>query len=80
MFLRKCRQRKNGQEYAYWQLVESYRTERGPRQRVVAHLGDLDEAGRIGLKEAACGNEDHVHHASLFEDARFGGIERLFRS
>jgi hypothetical protein len=24
-----------------WTLVESYRTERGPRQRVVAYLGDL---------------------------------------
>lgn len=30
MFLRICRQKKNGKEYAYWQLVESYRTERGP--------------------------------------------------
>jgi hypothetical protein len=50
MFLRKCRQRKNGQEYAYWQLVESYRTQRGPRQRVVAHLGDIDECGRVGLQ------------------------------
>ena len=38
--------------------MESYRTERGPRQRVVAHLGDLDEAGRIGVKEAASGNSN----------------------
>ena len=68
MFLRKCRQRKNGQDYAYWQLVESYRTQRGPRQRVVAHLGDLDESGRIGVREAASGNGDHVHQARLFND------------
>lgn len=60
MFLRRRKQKKNGQDYAYCQLVESYRTERGPRQRVVAHLGDLDEAGRIGVKEAAAGNSEHV--------------------
>jgi len=70
MFLRKCRQHKNGQEYAYWQLVESYRTERGPRQRVVTHLGDMDEPERLGIKEAASGNDDHVHQASLFEESK----------
>jgi len=75
MFLRKCRQRKNGQDYAYWQLVESYRTERGPRQRVVAHLGEMDECGRIGVKEAASGNEDHDHQASLFDDTRPRWVE-----
>jgi hypothetical protein len=32
MSLRKCRQQKNGQTYASWQLVESYRTAREPRQ------------------------------------------------
>ena len=64
MFLRKCRQRKDGQDYAYWQLVESYRTARGPRQRVVAYLGDLDEAVRIGVKEAASGK---VHQGELFD-------------
>ncbi len=68
MFLRRCKQKKNGQDYAYWQLLESYRTERGPRQRVVAHLGDLDEAGRIGVKEAAAGNSECVRQKGLFED------------
>lgn len=70
MFLRKCRQRKNGQDYSYWQLVESYRTERGPRQRVVAHLGDMDAPERIGVKEVASGNADHVHQRSLFDDLK----------
>jgi transposase len=37
----------------YWTLVESVRTARRPRQRVVAYLGDLDEAGRLGLRDAA---------------------------
>jgi len=70
MFLRKCKQRKNGQEYSYWQLLESYRTERGPRQRVVAHLGDIDEPSRIGFKETASGNNDHIHQPSLFGDSK----------
>ena len=69
MFLRKCTQRKDSQDYAYWQLVESYRTARGPRQRVVAYLGDLDEAGRIGVKEAASGNSEQVHQGELFDAA-----------
>jgi transposase len=66
MFLRKCRQRKDGRDYAYWQLVESYRTECGPRQRVVCHLGDLEEAARIGVREAASGNSERVHQKGLF--------------
>lgn len=52
MFLRPTFVRKNGKRYAYWKLVESYRTERGPRQRTVAYLGQLDEAGRLGVQQA----------------------------
>ncbi len=55
MFIRPCYRNKDGKRHAYWALVESYRTERGPRQRVVAYLGKLDEAGRLGLKQAAEG-------------------------
>ena len=36
---------------AYWALVESYRTQRGPRQRTVAYLGLMDEAGRLGVEQ-----------------------------
>ena len=53
MFIRPYFRTINGKRRAYWALVESYRTERGPRQRVVAHLGKLDEAVRLGLKQAA---------------------------
>ena len=70
MYLRKCRRKVSGQIKDYWQLVESYRTERGPRQRVVAHLGDMDESGRVGLKETASGREDRVHQPSLFDDSK----------
>ena len=53
MFIRQFFQKKNGKRHAYWALVESYRAQRGPRQRVVAWLGRLDEAGRLGVKQAA---------------------------
>jgi hypothetical protein len=53
MFLRQYFRKENGQRNAYWALVESCRTERGPRQRVVAWLGLLDEAGRLGVRQAA---------------------------
>jgi transposase len=57
MFIRPCYRRKDGRRHAYWALVESYRSERGPRQRTVAYLGQLDEAGRLGVKRAAQGNK-----------------------
>jgi len=53
MFLRPHYRRRHGQREAYWTLVESYRTERGPRQRTVAYLGLMDEAGRLGVEQAA---------------------------
>jgi len=55
MYVRKCRHRLQGEMRDYWQLVESYRTERGPRQRVVAYLGVLDEPARAGVADAAAG-------------------------
>jgi transposase len=42
MFLRRYRRTKNGKSHIYYALVESIRTEAGPRQRVVAHLGELN--------------------------------------
>ena len=56
MFIRPHYRKKDGKRHAYWALVESYRTERGPRQRIVAYLGQLDEKGRLGVKRAAEGN------------------------
>ena len=43
MFLRKYQRTKGGKRHTYFALVESRRTERGPRQRVVAQLGELTE-------------------------------------
>ena len=53
MYLKRCGSGKSKKERVYWELVESYRTERGPRQRVVAYLGDISQAERTGIKQAA---------------------------
>ena len=53
MYLRRCHRQKDGKRHAYWALVESYRTAHGPRQRVVAYLGELDEQGRLGVQRVA---------------------------
>jgi transposase len=53
VYLRRCYRRKDGKRHAYWALVESYRTARGPRQRVIAYLGELDEQDRLGVEHAA---------------------------
>jgi hypothetical protein len=64
MFIRQCTRVVNGKRQAYWALVESYRTERGPRQRVVAWLGKLDEAGRLGVRRAAQAPDADTAHQS----------------
>jgi transposase len=42
MFIRRYTRKKDGKEHSYYALVESARTEAGPRQRVVAYLGELN--------------------------------------
>lgn len=54
MYLRRHRKKAKGEDYGYWSLVESYRTTRGPRQRIVASIGKLpglDKEERIGWEE-----------------------------
>lgn len=57
MYIRKARRVKDGKRHDYWALVESYRTDRGPRQRVVAWLGEMDEGGRLGVERIARGSK-----------------------
>ena len=54
MYLRRYGKKVDGEEYEYWSLVESVRTARGPRQRVVASIGKLpglDKEERVGWEE-----------------------------
>ena len=54
MYLRRHSKKFSGEEYGYWSLVESIRTARGPRQRIVATIGklpDYDRDEKIGWEE-----------------------------
>ena len=53
MYLKRCGPSQSKKEHVYWELVESIRTERGPRQRVVTYLGDINQAEGAGVKQAA---------------------------
>jgi len=72
MYLRRCYRNKDGKRHAYWALVESYRTARGPRQRVVAWLGELDEQGRMAIRKEG---EETGYQGHLFEDNKPTWIE-----
>jgi transposase len=74
MFIRPCYRNKNGKRHAYWALMESYRTERGPRQRIVAYLGQLDDSHRLGVKNAAEGNPE-TRQKQLFDDVQPRWVE-----
>jgi len=55
MFLRRIGRKDSDGNRHHWALCESYRTERGPRQRVVAYLGDVSESLRQGVEDASSG-------------------------
>lgn len=65
--MRRCYRARDGKRHAYWALVKSVRTAKGPRQEVVAYLGDLDEAGRLGVQQAANGGDPSDRPQDLFD-------------
>jgi transposase len=67
VFLRKNRKRFDGEVYEYWTLCQTVRTERGPRQQVVATLGKFTE------EDLAAGWEDLE---ALLEGRRPGPKQR----
>lgn len=72
MFLRRCVRRKNGKTHTYWALVESYRTARGSRQRLVAYLGELqrtEQSGWAQLGRRLSGK--HRPQRSLFDPPHY---------
>jgi hypothetical protein len=48
MFLKRLERRKSGKGHTYWALVQSIRTAKGSRHRVVAYLGNLKKSERNG--------------------------------
>ena len=53
MFLKRLHKNKNGKRHTYWALVESVRTAKGSRHRVVAYLGELKKSQKNGWAHLA---------------------------
>lgn len=91
MYLRRHDKKVDGEHYGYWSLVESIRTARGPRQKIVATIGKLpglDREERIGWEEIRRILNGKPRESELFEqeedppswatvDVRRVSVERL---
>jgi len=72
MFLRRCERKKSGKRHTYWSLVESYRTAKGSRHRVVAYLGELKKSEKSGWAQLCCRlNREERPHPSLFDPPQY---------
>jgi hypothetical protein len=77
VYLRRVGRSKAGAESRHWALVESRRTARGPRQQVVAYLGDVSEELRQGVALAASKTPEQL---DLFKPNRPEWVEIDFNS
>jgi transposase len=70
MFLRRYTRTKDGKTHSYYALVESVRTEVGPRQHVVAYLGELnhDQQGRWQRTVVIYNRQGDSQQLRLFPD------------
>ncbi|MGD9788778.1 MAG: IS1634 family transposase, partial [Sulfuricellaceae bacterium] len=70
MYLRRHCRKKREETYEYWTLVESVRTQEGPRQRIVATLGKLpglDEEVRVGWEHIQEVLDGRLHQSDLLK-------------
>jgi transposase len=70
MFLRRYNRNKDGKSHTYYALVESVRTDAGPRQNVVAYLGELnhDEQKRWQRTVSIYNRQGDCQQLRLFPD------------
>jgi transposase len=68
MYLRHTTRKKDGKVHRYWSLVRSVRVGRRVIQQSVAHLGELDERGRVEARALAQHLIGAPERAQLFDD------------
>ena len=68
MYLRHTIRKKDGKVHRYWCLVRSIRVGRRVIRQTVAHLGELDEHGRVEARALARRLIGAPEQAQLFED------------
>jgi transposase len=72
MFLKRLERRKNGKGHTYWALVESFRTAKGSRHRVVAYLGALKKRQKNGWAQLCRRlNKEQRPEPSLFDPPHY---------
>jgi transposase len=69
LYLRHKSRHKDGKDHVYWQLVRSVRHNGKVRQETVAHLGELDAAGRAKAQVLARRITGRGDQRELFEEA-----------
>ena len=75
MFIRKTRKAYRGKAYTNYVLVESVRTAKGPRQKIVCSLGRLEPAPRAHWRQLA-----HKVHVALGEELALEPADGAARS
>jgi hypothetical protein len=76
MFLKRLERRKNGKGHTYWALVESVRTAKGSRHRVVAYLGGLKKSEQSGWAQLCRQlNAEERPSRSLFDPPHYDDPE-----
>lgn len=68
MYLRHTTRKKNGKVHRYWCLVRSVRVGRRVIQQTVAHLGELDDRGRLEARSLARRLIGAPEQDGLFDD------------
>ena len=68
MYLRYTTRKKDGKVHRTWRLVRSVRIGRRVIQQTVAHLGELDEAGRLRARALARSLIGQPEQADLVDD------------
>jgi transposase len=68
MYLRHTTRKKDGKVHRYWSLVRSVRVGRRVIQQTVAHLGEIDERGRVEARALARHVIGAPERAELFDD------------
>jgi transposase len=68
MYLRYTTRKKDGKVHRYWRLVRSVRVGRRVIQQTVAHLGELDEHGRLEARALARHLIGEPEQSRLFDD------------
>jgi hypothetical protein len=68
MYLHHTTRKKDGKVHRYWSLVRSVRVGRRVIQQTVAHLGELDEHGRLAARALSARLIGAPEHAPLFAD------------